>query len=150
MKNFKNWSSGIGNWSSDTHGFSLIELIFAMFFLVIIILGVVSLQTSNLSMINRQNNEIRAHFYVNQALEIASVLPHSLNNGDFIINFKRANYTLASTVEVNGDLIPETDFYRKIEVDNTGLIPPAFRVTAVIYWEDGTGEHTIKAKRIIP
>ena len=135
--------------TSTCAGFSLIELIFAMFFMTVIILGVVSLQSSNLGMINRQNNEIQAHFYANQGLEIASALSSALIDGDFAINDPSPNYSLSSSLTdpEKGNLIPPDNlFYRKIEVDGSEV---TYKVIAIITWEDSTGLHDVSAKRII-
>jgi len=132
-------------------GFSLIELVFAMSFLVIIILGVVNLQSSNLVMLNRQNHEIQAHFYANQGLKIAEALGYTTLDTDCpskTCKFDKpgADYTVK---DAGGDseLIDEL-YYRYFTLDPTGL-PDGFKIEFKVTWTDGTGDHEVTAKRII-
>jgi hypothetical protein len=126
-------------------------MVFAMIFLTLIILGVITLQSGNLAMMNRQTNEVQAHLFANQALEITQALAGSLTeNGEFILTDDGTDYGItANDAGINGAPIePEDLFFRKLIVDND-QVAPSFKVTAVIFWEDSTGEHFVEAKRII-
>lgn len=154
----KNWSLGIGHWALEKRGFSLIELIFAMFFLIIIIFGVMNLQTSNLIMMSRQNNEIQANLLANQALEIMDAVGYTMVHGAYtdcgvppcerkIFDDEGSppTYSLPTGApEVIGSL----PFNRTVDI--TPLANPnAYKVTASVEWEDASGIHTVSVKRII-
>lgn len=138
----------------NSKGFSLIELVFAMSFLTIIILGVISLQTSNLAMMNSQNNVIQAHFYANQSLQIVEAIGYPSVDSAYsgcggdpcykTIRLSGNNYIFSDTPELIGDV----PFERTIEINPTDLTD-AYKVTVLVGWEDGTGDHEILAKRII-
>lgn len=128
-------------------GFSLIELLFAMLFLSVIVFGVIKLQVSNLTLTNTKQLELKAHFYVAQALEIvdalgfaavsACVSPCYLDNS--------GSYSL----EDSGAENLETDlFERTILHDETDLITASL-VTAKVDWTDSSGAHSIEAKKLI-
>ena len=134
-------------------GFSLIELIFAMSFLTIIILGVASLQTSNLAMMSGNNNQIQAHFYANQGLQIVKALgytaiddicktPPSTPCNMTIEPPSGGNYSLKKK---NGtpEKIDTIPFERTIKAESDKLTN-AYKVTAMIEWTDSTGEHREK------
>jgi len=150
MKN--NWSLIIDH-CKNKRGFSLIELIVAMTFITIIIFGVVSLQGSNLAMIGRQNNQIQAHFYANQGLQIVKAIGYSGINckNTCALSPGSSNYTLTSS---SPEAIENTPFKRTIQVSEEGLTK-AYKVTSIVEWEDATGAHTkkdggaIEAKLII-
>ena len=151
----KNWKLVIGHWSFRK-GFSLIELVFAMLFLTIIILGVISLQSSNLAMINSQNNEMQAHFYANQGIAIAEAIGYDdlvtancvtckIIPPDPIIVPPTLNYAVSDL----GDIPEEIDglFERSFNLNNA--LTDAYQVTMNVEWEDSTGGHEVSAKRII-
>jgi hypothetical protein len=126
-------------------GFSLIELVFAMSFLTIIVFGVISLQSSNLAMMNRQNNQIQAHFHANQGIQIVKAFKYD-DIGASCMGFscdkkisKGATYKLDIGKEAP---IPNTVFKRTIKIDNTGLAN-AYKIRSIIEWEDSTGPHTL-------
>lgn len=140
------------------HGFSLIELVFAMFFLTIIIFGVISLQSSNLAMITSQNKEIQAHFYANQGAVIAEVL------GAAVIASKCVSPPCDLFLDTSGDpyqfseneeWIENGFFRRSIKIESLAFksggpaLSSVYKISSVINWTDGTGDHSVSAKRII-
>lgn len=143
------------NHSSDCDGFSLIELVFAMMFLTIIILGVVSLQTSNLAMLNGQKNQIQAHFLAIQGVQIVKGLGKSaITCGDPARCFKGivegGSYSLSNLPEVPNPTgttvtVGNQEFQRKIQIisDNTNL-PNAYKIRSIVEWTDSTGPHSMR------
>ena len=137
-------------------GFSLIELVFAMMFLTIIILGVVSLQTSNLAMLNGQKNQIQAHFLATQGAQIVKGLGYGAIGAcpDPLMCFRgivEGNpYTLSILPEeVNpaGTTITvgNQDFQRKIKVESDNVnLPNAYKIRSIVEWEDSTGNHNLE------
>ena len=134
-------------------GFSLIELIFAMSFLTIIILGVASLQTSNLAMMSGNNNQIQAHFYANQGLQIVKALGYTAIQSVctppptepcymVIKPPSSGNYSLEKK-QNSPEEIDTIPFERIIKAESAGLTN-AYKVTAMIEWTDSTGEHREK------
>lgn len=154
----KNWSLDIGHWTLEKRGFSLIELVFAMLFLVIIVFGVINLQMSNLIIMNRQNNEIQANLLANQALQITEALGYAEVNTHYtacgripcerkIFDDEQAlpSYSLKDGApEVIGTL----PFNRTIDITPLST-SNVYRVTASVEWEDASGIHTVSVKRII-
>lgn len=149
----------------NVKGFSLIELVFAMSFLTFIIFGVVSLQSSNLAMMGRQNNQIQANLYANQGLQIIKGLGYDsnlYNNCKTSVCEKKIDcISTPKTCELvnssgQGDYeeIKGTVLERIVEIDSRGFTN-AYLVTTYIEWEDATGEHRradnahVEAKRII-
>jgi len=144
-------------------GFSLIELIFAMFFLSIIVFGVVSLQSSNLAMVNSQNKEIQAHFYANQGAVIVEVLgaPVIDTQVEKILADGGCDGTLPCNLfldtggnsyafKVGEEWLESSFFLRTIKVGN--IDPPTsgvYKISAIVSWTDSTGDHSVNAKRII-
>jgi hypothetical protein len=154
MKFRRNHLNGIKSpGGPDQGGFSLVELVFAMLFMTIVVLGVVNLQTSNLSMMSGQKNQIQAHFLANQGLEIVKALGYSEIAGcfggcDLKINFDKATtdneYTLVpKPVDENGQGIPvgNLTFYRRLRLSVDGNLPDAYKVRSIVEWEDSTGLH---------
>ncbi len=142
------------NKNANTAGFSLIELIIAMTFITIIIFGVVNLQSSNLAMMNRQNNQIQAHFYANQGVQIVKALGTknlAQCEKSCILTLSGGNYVLSGG---SAGVIKSTPFKRTIKTTSAGL-SKAYKVTSIIEWEDATGKHNeegggaVKAKMII-
>ncbi len=132
-------------------GFSLIELVFAMSFLTIIILGVISLQSANLAMMNRQKHEIQAHFYANQGLKIAEALGYAdLDTDCPSRTCKFDNPDADYTVEDAGEDFELIDglYDRLFTLDPAGL-KDGFKAECKVTWTDGTGDHEVTAKRII-
>lgn len=133
-------------------GFSLIELVFAMAFLTLIIMGVVNLQSSNLSMISSQNNQIQANFLANQGISVVRALGYEkLDEINGILTFCRTtlsktpnDYILdpcqAGETVVPEIVPPEELFERYIEIEKAGL-NNAFKVTVIVEWEDSAGSH---------
>lgn len=138
---------GLGTSVITKAGFSLIELIFATIFLTVIIMGVVKLQTSNLTLSNTQKNELKAHFLVAQGLEIVegvgySEIESNCNNGsDCVIT---GSYSLSK----NGTEEIDDLYSRSFDTDSSAL-SNAYLVTMKVSWEDSSGPHTVSAKRII-
>lgn len=147
----------IGKWKGFLHalrlvgmtkGFSLIELLFAMSFLTVIILGVVSLQTSNLAMMGGNNNRIQAHFLANQGAQIVKGVGYNaiqtactatLPSASPCIKYiNSSGYKIDDTSETINTL-----FNRSVEIDQTGLTN-SYKVTVIVEWTDSTGEHLKK------
>ncbi|MFH0838340.1 MAG: hypothetical protein V1880_03695 [Patescibacteria group bacterium] len=129
-------------------GFSLIELLFAMLFLSVIVFGVIKLQTSNLTLSNTKQLELKAYSYAAQGLEIADALGkvavgtcavhcYLQNNGSYSINS-------SDTEKLEGGL-----FERSFEHVETDPSNSATLVTMTVAWTDSSGEHSASAKRII-
>ncbi len=136
------WSSVIGHRSLQQAGFSLIELLFAIVFITVIILGVVKLQTSNLTLSHTQKNTLQAHFLVSQGLEIVEGIGIS-SAGTYYID-SGTDYSLGSSPETIDEL-----YKRSVLVETEASLPNAYKVTVTVSWEDSSGEHSVNAKRII-
>ncbi len=150
MKNL-NHRNNLNHPNNPTHGgFSIIELVFAMMFLTIIILGVVSLQTSNLGMMNGQKNQIQAHFLAIQGAQIAKAIGlSSLPDCDSVcsrkIKLDADIYSLeeigASTEEIE---VGNQIFNRTIQILKPGPgMPDSAKVASIVEWEDSTGDHSL-------
>jgi hypothetical protein len=151
MKNQENnWSLGIGHWALKKQAFSLIEVIFAMVFLMVIIFGVVSLQSSNLALINTQKNEIQAHFFANQGLQVAEVIGYATIDGlgctECMLQLVGNNYSALAKGASEGEPI-NSIFFRHFEVDKT--LTDAIVVSMNVDWTDSTGGHTTSSKLVI-
>ncbi|MBU1682971.1 hypothetical protein KJ742_03425, partial [Patescibacteria group bacterium] len=102
-------------------GFSLVEVLFTIAFLSVIIFGVIKLQTSNLTLTNAQNNEIKAHFLANQGVEIVEGVGVAGIGAcgppcTKYINFDGSDYSL-----IDADNNPfEDDFDLTIEIETAG------------------------------
>ena len=135
--------------------FSLIEVIFAMVFLMVIIFGVVTLQSSNLALINTQKNEIQAHFLTNQGLQIADVIGYTAINtpacSECMLQLVGQNYSATEKGGSDGEEIPAVPpspiFNRFFDAENT--LANALVITMKVDWADSTGSHTVSAKRVI-
>jgi len=127
-----------------------------MSFLTIIILGVITLQSSNMAMMNRQNNDIQAHFLANQGLKIVEAIGTSACADPpclaLYLDTSSDPYTL-----IGGnpkELLGENDLFTRTISIEAGPTT-ARKVTAIIEWTDSTGPHTVEkgghveAKRII-
>jgi type II secretory pathway pseudopilin PulG len=127
-------------------GFSIIELVFAMCFLTIIILGVVNLQSSNLAMINRQNNQIQAHFYANQGIQILKAIGYSdiddacSGSGKCLVNIQPSGNSYSFSTSPP-EKLADGLFDRTIEIDKSTGLTNALKVTSIVEWTDSTGEH---------
>ncbi len=141
--------------NSKNAGFSLIELIFAMSFLTIIIFGVISLQSSNLAMLSSQNNEIQAHFYANQGIQILKAIGQGGVKCDIDPNeqcrIKRNSGNPDSySIEKNTDEnIDNLSLYYRDFTWNSDSLTNAVLATVTVDWEDSTGNHSVSAKQII-
>jgi len=144
MKNQKRESNGCA-------GFSLIELVFAMTFLTIIILGVVTLQSSNLAMMNSEKNRIQAEFLANEGIQIAKAIGYSAIGTVYSgcadpclkkLVLSGSDYSLSSDPPEITPSISNQVFDRTIQIisDNTNL-PNAYRIKAIVEWEDSAGRH---------
>jgi hypothetical protein len=150
--NHLNSKSEIRN-SKSNKGFSIVELVFAMCFLTLIILGVVNLQSGNLAMINRQNNQIQANFYANQGVQILKSLGYDATlfacSGDSCkkkFDFSSDKYVLFNQAET--DELIEPIYKRHVEIYPSGL-KEAYKATVFVDWTDSTGEHKVSANTII-
>jgi|GEM_PF-1705586 len=135
--------------SPNSRGFSLIELVFAMMFLTIIILGVVSLQTSNLGMLNGQKNQIQAHFLAIQGSQITKGLGYSAISTAFgvcptgcYIDNSAATYQLKSA-PVENVTVGNQVFQRKILIENDANLTSAYKIRSIVEWSDSTGNHNL-------
>jgi len=138
---------------SHHSGFSIIELVFAMTFLTIIVLGVVNLQSSNLAMLNGQKNQIQAHFLAIQGTQIVKGLGigaiRDCKDVDPLKCFQKIQlggvYSLVNLPE-EADPVGETitvgkqDFLRKIQIMSIGAAD-AYKIRSIVEWEDSTGPH---------
>ena len=134
-----------------------------MSFLTIIILGVITLQSSNLAMMNRQNNQIQAHFYANQGIQILKAIGYKDINDAYsgCVNpcYRQLQQSDDKYSIIQGfpEKISDIPFERTIEINNTDLTNAynAYKVTVYIEWDDSTGPHRrtdnahVQAKTII-
>jgi hypothetical protein len=133
------------NHSSDCGGFSIIELVFAMMFLTIIILGVVSLQTSNLGMMNGQKNQIQAHFLATQGAQIVKGLGYEKINDNFGVCSVSCYIPVTGPYDIvvasPGDItVGGQTFQRKIQAVSIGTTD-AYKIRSIVEWTDSTGPH---------
>lgn len=129
-------------------GFSLIEVLFAMLFLSVIVFGVIKLQTSNLTLSNTKQLELKAHSYAAQALEIVDALGKaSFESFTTPVYIKRipAGYGMDDNTP---EMLDGGLFERTIQFSPDGL-KDAFLVTALVNWTDSAGAHSVSAKRVI-
>jgi Tfp pilus assembly protein PilV len=149
MSHHKSPNSRKGPNSPNLDGFSLIELVFAMLFLTIIVLGVVNLQSSNLAMMNGQKNQIQAHFLAKQGLQIVrslgSISCTPVSPATYCDKLIDA-YQLKDKTSGSTDwekITKGTAFQRRIRLTPTpeGLTV-ATKVTAIVEWDDSTGSHS--------
>jgi hypothetical protein len=144
-KNRHNHSSRFNH--LDHRGFSIIELVFAMMFLTIIILGVVSLQTSNLGMLNGQKNQIQAHFLAIQGAQIVKALGYDK------INTNLGGCSLACYIPATGPYdilltspgnitVGNQAFQRKIQAVSMGTTD-SYKIRSIVEWQDSTGNHSL-------
>ncbi|MBN2306837.1 hypothetical protein JXD20_02530 [Candidatus Peregrinibacteria bacterium] len=133
-------------------GFSLIELLFAMLFLSVIVFGVIKLQTSNVTLSNTRQLELKAHSYAAQGLEILDAFGASVFPGDCVTTCYLENSDSYSVSDDGKeDLEPdpvtlEPLFERSFTY--TSLTNAAL-VTMIVEWTDSAGEHSASAQRII-
>ncbi|MFH1012170.1 MAG: prepilin-type N-terminal cleavage/methylation domain-containing protein [Candidatus Peregrinibacteria bacterium] len=140
-------------------GFSLIEVLVTIVFLTVIVFGVIKLETGNITLGNTQNRSAQAYVWANHGLSIVETIGKTgitCATGPCNLKISAAEpYTLGAADE---GLLDEM-FTRTIRIDPIGFeggaivlnpaSPNAFRATAQVSWEDSTGLHTVKAKRII-
>ncbi|MBU0705629.1 hypothetical protein KJ657_04065 [Patescibacteria group bacterium] len=129
-------------------GFSLIELLFAMLFLSVIVFGVIKLQTSNLTLSNTKQLELKAYSYASQGLEIVDALGKAAVTVCTTPCYlkKNSNYSIENdgTESLENGL-----FQRSFERNEMNLSGGATMVTMTVAWTDSSGEHSASAKRII-
>jgi len=137
-------------------GFSLIELLFAMVFLTIIVLGVIKLQTSNLTLSHTKQLELKAHSYAQQGLEIVDALGKAKIKSDclskagcYLVNSGSYSIASGSTEDPEAGLPGAGLFERSFEYSEDGLENDAVLVTMTVAWTDSSGDHSISAKRVI-
>ena len=133
--------------SPKKDGFSIVEVLFAVFFLSVIVFGTVRLQISNLVLASARNSELNAHFLANQGLEIMEAL------GKGQITCPTCFCLITKTPPFYSLTCPggsETldNFTRTIDVDNSGLTD-AWKVVSSVSWQDNTGDHIVEAKKIL-
>lgn len=136
---------------SKKAGFSLIELLFAMLFMTVIVFGVIKLQTSNLTLSNTRQLELRAQAYVSEGLEIVDVLGYNIINSgcDESVNcyLKRSGGSY-SIVKNEPELLESELFGRIIQYNDDNLME-AMLVSVYVEWEDSSGEHSVSAGRVL-
>ena len=135
-------------------GFSLIELLFAMLFLSVIVFGVIKLQTSNLTLSNTKQLELKAHSYAGQALEIASALGlakvTACNTAACYLLKTGNDYEIKKMVGPGDHEFLDGDLFERIlKHEEPASLPGASLVTATVKWTDSAGEHDVSAKRVI-
>ena len=124
-----------------------------MLFLSVIIFGVIKLQTSNLTLSNTKQLELKAYTYATQGMEIVSALDYDTQLSVcsapcYLVN--AGGYSILS-----GDYEdPEEGepgagmFQRSFSHDGTDLTD-ALLVTMTVAWTDSSGNHDVSVKRII-
>ncbi len=130
-------------------GFSLIELLFAMLFMSIIVFGVIKLQTSNLTLSNTKQLELKAHSHATQGLEIVTALGKS----DIGIKCPSKTCYLKKNGQYEikdggGPELLEVDLFER-SFEYTDLLDSARFVTMTVGWTDSSGSHSASVKRII-
>jgi hypothetical protein len=148
MKNPKNLNSPKSLNSPNHGGFSIIELVFAMMFLTIIILGVVSLQTSNLGMMNGQKNQIQAHFLATQGAQIVKALGYDKINTNFGVCSVACYLPVTGPYDIvtasPGDItVGNQAFQRKIQAVSMGTTD-SYKIRSIVEWTDSTGSHSMR------
>lgn len=143
-KNKKSQGSGV-----NCQGFSLIELVFSMFFLGVIILGVVNLQSSNLAIINLRNNQIQANLIANEGLQIIKGIGYT-NIDNLYANICKTGCAIRKNAgkyilnnSITKEEIPGTIFERRLKIEDQDLVS-AYKVIVYVEWDDSTGEHREK------
>lgn len=135
-----------------TAGFSLIEVLFAMLFLSVIIFGVIKLQTSNLTLSNTKQLELKAHSYAMQAMEIVSALGLAKIQGCNDDDNKTCYLTQSGDdydIAEGGSESIDGLFQRTLTHDEPTELKNASLVTATVKWTDSSGDHEVSAKRVI-
>ena len=129
-------------------GFSLIEVLFAMLFLSVIIFGVIKLQTSNMTLSNTKQLELKAYTYATQGMEIVGALVYD--------EIKDCTGTCSLKQESNKYLIEGTgpeplegDLFERYFTHSEDQLSDASLVTMTVAWTDSSGDHDVSVKRII-
>lgn len=128
-------------------GFSLIELLFAVLFLSVIVVGMMQLHTSSLRLSNTQKNRLNASLYAAEVLEILTSVEF-----DQVENCNENCYLdevgNGFILKNNGtESLEEGNFERNIE--KTKSLENAYLITSVVLWEDSSGTHETTAKRVV-
>lgn len=131
----------------NKNGFSLIELVFAMSFMSLIIFGVINLQSSNLALVNRQINQLKAQSLADQQLKIAKAIGfgtidtvcNTVYPCNIILNKNGAVYS-ASKGEQNP--IDEI-FLSTLILEKIPSLSGPLKLRSIIEWEDSTGSHLL-------
>lgn len=143
-------------------GFSLIELLFAMLFLSIIVFGVIKLQTSNLTLSNTKQLELKAYTHATQGMEIVSAIGYGTIDGLYtstdcdspspcnceITDTGSYNFECQDSPETIGSIEFKRFFVVELEADGSALVN-AYLVTSNVGWTDSSGDHNVSVKRII-
>ena len=133
-------------------GFSLIELLFAMLFMTVIVLGIITLQTSNMTLSNSRQMELRAQNYVAEGLEIVNALGKDAvktcgaKNTDYSLKKDSGHYSLQSENPVES--LEEGLFRRAVQWSDEALTE-ALLATVTVTWEDSAGSHQVSASRLL-
>ncbi len=129
-------------------GFSLIELLFAMTFLSVIVFGVIRLQTSNLTLSNTKQLELKAYAYANQAMEVAEAIGYNTLRNCTVPCYLDENGGSYSIENNGAESLENGLFERTISHVAPGLVD-ALYVTSRVEWEDSAGEHRVSVERVI-
>jgi len=122
-------------------------VLFAMLFLSVIIFGVIKLQTSNMTLSNTKQLELKAYTYATQGMEIVSSLVYTdiENCAETCYLEKIVNdYSPVDSEPVELDGLFQRSFTH-VETDLTN----ASLVTMIVEWTDSSGKHDVSVKRII-
>lgn len=119
-----------------------------MTFLSVIIFGVIRLQTSNLTLSNTKQLELKAYAYANQAMEVVEALGYNTVK-DCTPSCYLMDNGNSYSIENNGTESLEDDlFQRSINHIAPGLVE-ALYVTAKVEWTDSAGPHEATVNRVI-
>jgi len=128
-------------------GFSLIELLFAVLFLSVIVVGMIQLQTSSLRLANTQENRLKAALYSDQGLEILSAIDfEQVKNCNTICTLSENENDF--TLQNNGSESLDNGLFKR-EIEKTQSLEQGFLISSIVSWEDSSGEHKTITKRII-
>ncbi len=99
-------------------------------------------------MLNSQNNEIQAHFYANQGLQILKAIGETgIKCSPQPCKIKKnGGYTVENG---ENEDIDNLNLYYRDFTWNSDSLTSAVLATVTVDWEDSTGNHSVSAKQII-
>lgn len=155
-------------------GFSLIETMISITLATIVILAIMSLSHKTAGMNISNLNNLKAHFYATEVLEVANDL--RISNWDTLknANCDNSNPCYPEIISGSWTIVPGEEVWgiytrvMEIEpvrrdscsfpndiVESGGQIcpsssnPDSLKVTSVVAWEDGQGDHEINLKTYV-